>query len=728
MFERRLKAFLILPIVCGLVLVGRLYQLQIAQGDEYARLADAALISPKQFLPPLRGRILDRFGRALVSDQPAYDVTVHYGVLSWDKSYLLRLAATLRKKSPRWQAATDDELEAEITRRIARMWTTIPDVSGQPMRRLVERRDAISRTVERLRLHIASARQRAGLDEPSDRVRLKEEDLFHAVLRDVTPEQRTRIELELGNLPFVRVEPSVRRVWTADAEPLCHVLGGLGQVSADMIKNDPQADDWLAAYRAGDEVGVSGVERLGEEMLRGKRGYEERCLDGTLNDHQAPIDGRDVALTIDFELQCKIADILAQAVHDHPPSTGGSCVVIDVQTREILALVSVPTYSAAAFQQDYTALRDDAVHMPLLFRAVQAEYQPGSIVKPVTLLAGFANKLVTPTETVFCTGQLIPGVDKWHCWTHWRGMSGHGAMNAEDAIKNSCNVYFYTIGQRIGGDRLAAFSRSVWRGQIDENETQQGTGLIEERDGLIPTLAWMREQRQRGFRQADGRNYAIGQGELGITPLLAANLFATLAEGRYRAPTIIANDCRQRPAGDILGISPDAWALVRRGLDRCVNEEGGTAFKYARLEGLDICGKTGSAECVPRVIEQRFTFAVDDGAGVKEWSVVAPTIEAACEMLDLPYGTACAKAEPLKRYPALIDDNGEGGKVPTHAWFAGYAPYRDPRIALAIIIEYGGGGGHTAGPVARQVFETIINCPQDYLGLRKTRLATGGPS
>jgi penicillin-binding protein 2 len=726
MFERRLKAFLILPIICGLVLVGRLYQLQIVQGDEYTRLADAALISPKQFLPPLRGRILDRFGRVLVSDEPAYDVTVHYGVLSMNEGYLLRLAAPLRKKSPRWQAATGDELEAEVKRRIAKMWTTIHEVSGQSIRQLRERRDAVCRTVDRLRQHIAAARQRAGLDQPSERIRLKEEDLFHAVLRDITPKQRTRIELELSNLPFVRVEPSVRRVWTEDAEPLCHVLGGLGQVTADMIRNDPDADDWLACYRAGDEVGVSGVERLGEEMLRGKRGYEERCLDGTLNNHQAPIDGRDVALTIDFDLQRQIADLLVAAVREHPPATGASCVVIDVQTREVLALVSVPTYGATALQQDFTALRDDAIHMPLLFRAVQAEYQPGSIVKPVTLLAGFANKLVTPTETVFCTGQLIPGVDKWHCWTHWRGISGHGAMNAEDAIKHSCNVFFYTMGQRIGADRLTTFSRSAWRGQIDENEPQQGTGLIEERDGLIPTLTWMKEQRHRGFRQADGRNYAIGQGELGITPLLAANLFATLADGRYRAPTIIANDCRQRPASEILGVSPEAWALVRRGLYRCVNEDGGTAFKYARLDGLEICGKTGSAECVPRVIEQRFTFETDEGAGIKQSSIIAPTVEAACEMLDLPYGTACVKAEPLKRYPGLVDDNGEGGKVPTHAWFAGYAPYRDPRIALAIIIEYGGGGGHSAGPVARAIFETLMRCPQDYLGLRKTRLAAGG--
>ena len=236
----------------------------------------------------------------------------------------------------------------------------------------------------------------------------------------------------------------------------------------------------------------------------------------------------------------------------------------------------------------------------------------------------------------------------------------------------------------------------------------------------------MKEQRHRGFRQADGRNYAIGQGEMSITPLQAANLFATLAEGRYRAPTVIANDCRDRPPVEFKGVSADAWRLMRRGLYRCVNEEGGTAYKYARLDSLEICGKTGSAECVPRVVEQRFTFQTNQGAGTSETSIVAPTIEAACEMLGLPYGTPCVKSESIKRYPPTVADNGEGGKVPTHAWFAGFVPYKNPKIALAVIVEYGGGGGHTAGPVAQAIFQALQESPQGYLPSARGRLVSGG--
>ncbi|MFH1419067.1 MAG: penicillin-binding transpeptidase domain-containing protein [Planctomycetota bacterium] len=719
MFERRLKVLLILPVIFGGIIIGRLYQLQVVHGEQFADSAEAALISPKQFLPPLRGRILDRFGRVLVSDEPAHDVTVHYGVLSMDEAYLDRLASRMRHYEPQWRTTSNAELTAEVRRRIRETWTTLSEAGGEPLRTLRRRRDAICATVERLRRHIHRARQANGFDEPIEKLRLKEESLYHAILRDVTPETRTRIELALAGRPFVRIEPSVRRVWADDADTLSHVLGRLGQVSAEAVRSDPLRDDWLACYRAGDQMGVSGAERLGERMLRGKRGFEERLLDGSLNDRASPFDGLDVQLTLDLDLQRRVADILGAAVAEHPDSTGGSCVVIDVESREILALVSLPTYTRHGLAEDFASLRDDAARIPLLFRAVQAEYQPGSILKPVALLAGFANNLVNPMETTFCSGHFIEGSDKWHCWTHWRHMPGHGNMNAEDAIKNSCNVYFYSLGQRIGAKRLTDFYRTFVRGESGEGEAQQSTELIEERLGLIPTLAWMREHRKRSFRPADGRNYAIGQGEILLTPLQAANMFATLAEGHYRVPTLIANDGRLRPAIGFDGISQAAWDLVRRGVYRCVNEQGGTAQKYAQLETLEVCGKTGSAQCVPRIVERRYTFEIGEPGGAGEGgetprrSVVAPTVEAAREMLDLPRDAKCVEKKPVRKFP-LPDP--KDGKVPTHAWFAGFAPYHHPTIALAVVVEYGGSGGRTAGPVGKAVFEALMESPRGYLG------------
>jgi len=709
-YERRLRILMALPIALGLVAVARLYQLQVLQGQDYQRQAEEALVAPRQSLPPLRGRILDRVGRVLVSDEPAHDVAIHYGILSMNPPYLSLYADHLRRHEAQWRAATDAELEAEVKSRIETMWLTLEQVSGVPLRELKRRRDGVCEAVERLRRHIWRTRHRRGLLEPFEKLRLQEEDLFHPILADVSPEVRTRLELTLAGLPFIRIQPSVRRVWSEAAEPFCHLLGRLGQVSTAAIEEDPLRDDPLACYRAGDAAGVSGVEALAEHLLRGRRGYEERFRDGKLKDRVPPADGLDVTLTLDSDWQRRISELLTEAVRKLPQATGASCVVLDVRTREVLALVSVPIYSREDIRLRYEQLRDDARRLPLLFRAVQGEYQPGSILKPVALLAGFAAGIVDPAKPVFCDGVYMPNSTKWHCWTYWRGLPGHGYLTAEEAIQHSCNVYFYDLGQRLGAGRLTEFLRLFVQGRETGTEPAGGTGLIEERSGLIPTLDWMLSQRSRPFRPADGRNYAIGQGEILLTPLQAANLYATIATGWFQAPVLRSRESGPQPRIPIAGVSDSAWQLVRRGLYRCVNEPGGTAYNYARLDHLEICGKTGSAQCAPRVVARRYTFR--NPAGASEHTVVAPSLEAACEQLGLPLDTRPYKSEVVERFPPK---DAETGKTPTHAWFAGFAPYRQPKVALAVLIEYGGGGGHAAGPVAREIFQMLLDDPSGHL-------------
>jgi len=709
MFERRLKVILTVPAVCFLILAGRLYQLQIVHGAAYVERAEDALISPRQFLPPLRGRILDRFGQALVSDEPAHDVTMHYGALSVDDDYLQQLARHIHRHEPAWRTASHADCLAEARRQIADTWRSIENVSGESLSQLRARRDDICTAVERLRRHIWKARRRQGIDQPLSALKLREETMFHPIIRDVTPEQRTVLELATTGMPFIRIEPSVRRVWLADTRAVCHVLGRLGQVSPEMIHNDPRAGDWLAGYRAGDEVGISGAEALGEQMLRGKRGYEVHNLDGEITESRPPIDGLDVQLTIDVNLQARIADILDKAVATSDTSTGASCVVLDVASREILALVSVPIFERDDLRNDYARFRDDAKYRPLLFRAVAEEYQPGSILKPVALLGAFAHHTLSAEQRVVCDGAYIPGAAHWHCWTHWRNLPGHGALNAEEAIQHSCNVYFYGLGEKLGGQRITDFyAKFIW-GETDPTVGYRGTGLIGERSGIIPTAQWLAAHRDRGFRRADGRNYAIGQGEIQLTPLLAANAFATLAAGHYEDPTLLANDGRPRRRIAVDRLDDFAWNTVRRGLYRCVNELGGTAYSHARMDELEICGKTGSAQCVSQIIRSRYTFETDAGTTA---SAEAPTIEAAREALDLDPNAKLTDRKILERWPPPEPDDDE---PPTHAWFAGFAPYRDPKIAIAVVIEYGGSGGRTAGPVARSVFHALLESPRGYL-------------
>ena len=715
MFERRLKIVLALPILCCLIIVWRLYQIQIVSGETYVEKAHDALLAPKQFLPPLRGNIRDRFGRILVSDEPAHDVTVHYGALSLDDSFLLKVAGQLKRQDSTLAGLPAGELQREVQGRLARMWLTLEKVSGIPMAELRARRDAICRSVEDLRLHIWKRRKQLGFDEPIEKLRLREEEQSHPIIHDVSPQVRTRIELEISNLPLVRIEPSVRRVWRPEAQSLCHVLGRLGQVSSETIQNDPQTDDWLACYRPGDLVGVSGVERLGEPMLRGKRGFEEKYLDERMHADAPPIDGLDVQLSVDVDLQQRALEILTDVVAAQPPATGASCVILDVESREILALVSVPTYDPAEIAENYAKLRDDSRRVPLRFRAVGEEYQPGSILKPVSLLAAFAWDQLTPSQSIFCDGALIPGSSKWHCWTHWRGMAGHGEMSAEAALQHSCNIYFYQLGQKLGAARLTDFYRQFVCGKIGGQTNDRGTGLIEERDGNIPDAEWAKRHRRGKFRVADGRNYAIGQGEIMVTPLQAANIFATLAAGAYRDPTIIANDGRERPELPIPRLTPNNWEVARRGLYRCVNEDGGTAYKHVHMEEIDICGKTGSAQCVPRVSRRRYFFELPGGEKV---AVVAPTVESARAALGLDGSVKPVRREIVETWPPKEQDKDE---VSTHAWFAGFAPAQSPRIALAVIIEYGGGGGASAGPAAKAIFKELMASERGYLTAKSSQ-------
>lgn len=716
MFERRLAILLWIVAGTAVLLLGRLFQLQIVQGSHYRNQSESALERPPETLWPLRGRILDRSGQVLISDEPAYDVTIDYGVLSMDEDYLAQLSRRVLREAamrelPKAKAAV--EARRAVRERIAAMWVKLSRASGVSTAELCVRRDEICRRVEALRSHLWSVRAARGFDESLSDVRLREEDMRHSVLRDVSPEVRAKIELELADAPYLRIEPSVRRAAIAgiDSRPVCHLLGRMGEVSARQMETDPSRDDERSRYLPGELVGTSGIERAAESILRGVRGMRQRDLDGRVISQDDARDGNDVRLTIDLELQRRIEDVLNEAVAAHPPATGAACVVIDIPTREVLALVSVPTFDPREYGQRYAEWRDDTKTRPLLFRAVAEEYPPGSIFKPLALLAGTGSGVIDPHARVECRGRLFEGVDAWFCWTQWRELPPHGPVDAIDAIQHSCNVYFYTLGQRVGAARLTDFYRAATRGPGNA-EADSAIALVESRGGFFPTEAEIRQRRKRGFDVADGRNYALGQGEVQITPLQAANAYATIASGVYRDPVLfraVGSTATAAQSHPIPGVHPSDWAVAREGLYRCVNEPGGTAYEGARLDELLICGKTGSAEAVPRVLSWRIKFRTPDGQTPE---IVAPTIEAAREQLHATADWEVIERKSVERWPHMEEGR---GKMPTHAWFAGFAPREEPRIALALIIEYGGSGGKVAAPVGRRMFELLLDSPQGYL-------------
>jgi penicillin-binding protein 2 len=698
MFERRLWVLFGVFALVSVTLIGRLFQLQIVHGADYRAEADRVMLRAPRLLPFVRGRILDRNGVALARDEPALDVTVHYGVLSDAENYLSALARDVGREAA-WRGHSREAVTIEVRRRIDEMWSQLSSTAGVPMSELQRRREAIRARVEALRHHIWKARKGGPLESTLDGVRLAEQNQFHPIIRDVSPEARTRIELSQTQRPFVRLESSVRRSYEAPPA-MMHLVGRMGQVSTEDIEHDPRADDNLARYRPGDLHGVRGLEALAESELRGRRGAETLDLDDQAVDRILPRDGRDVRITIDLEIQQRAYAVLEKAVAESVPEDvrcGAACAIIDLPSREVVALVSYPSYSATDFDERYTTLRDDTRLRPLWPRAAAFEYPPGSVIKPACLIAGLSSGVWSASRVVDCEGRLFRDVDAWRCGIWFLG-GVHGPQGAVEAIQHSCNIYFYKIGAALGPRRLTLAYQRLLYGPADGNGAPAwtGTGLIEERNGLIPTP----QRIGRAFTRADARNYAIGQGELQITPLQAATLMSTIACGDFLSPALVAPRAPRMPQ-PLPDVTAETWRIVREGMYRCVNERGGTAEKEGRSDLITICGKTGSAQSVRRVTKRKYTFPTEHG----DRSVIAPTVEAARDWLDLPHDAKPGTSQAVEFWPRKTED---GADPPTHAWFAGYAPRDHPKYAIAVVVEYGGGGGGVAAPAAREILESLL--------------------
>ncbi len=720
MFERRLAWLGTILSLLALLIVARLVDIQVIHAAQFVELSDRLLTRPVRYLPAPRGPILDRNGVTLAADRPTYDVTLMFPVLKEivrgqpdrdSQKYLEAVARELRKRGRLPAKASTEESVTELRRQLRTMWSELPGMVGCSAELLQQRADAVVRRVERIR---ESRVRRTGIDEP-----VREEQQYHAVAAGLGEERALRARLELDRYPWLDVVPSsVRDV--SPSPSLVHALGRLGAADDDRIGDDPLRGDELRRLRPGDECGVNGAEWLGEPLLRGTRGRVVEDFDRQELERQDPVPGSALRLSLDSELQAAVLEMLRQAVESSANPAGGAAVVLDAQTREVLALVSFPTYSPEEFDRDYDRLRRDWRWQPLRFRAVSNQYPPGSTCKAITLYGALADGKISPNERVHCSGMFMPSQpNQFRCWIYneypgvTHDLRGDPAgQNASDAVRNSCNIYFYTLGDRLGPQRLCEWFDRFGIGRL------AGAGLLEEADGISPNDAWLRRNRpsEPEAQRADAWNWAIGQGEVGITPLQAANVAATIAEGRW-APVRLALDAipGSEPGAIPVGPELDArWLTVlREGMWRVVNERGGTAHG-AKLEtpGYVMCGKTGSAQTVPRVLDHRFTLEWPDGrrevrVGQFEEDVLAGA------------GTPPPRIvgrQANRRFP-------EVESLSSHAWFIGYTQRDDtsrggaPRgrcYAISVIIEFGGSGGRVAGPVARQIAEYLLRSEREW--------------
>lgn len=516
--------------------------------------------------------------------------------------------------------------------------------------------------------------------------------------------------------------------------------------SAKQEVHDDGARD-RSFYLQGDSVGNAGFERAAEDDLRGLRGLQTRHLDSGLLEATPPAPGKDIPLTIDISLQARIQALLSPEVgltvvqpwhtakhldEGEPPqgvptlgeALAGSAVVIEVDTGDILALVTSPTFSRKAIQEQPESVFGDKVFMPALNRAISQPYQPGSIVKPIVLCGATTSGLYRPDELIACTGHFLPNsVDKMRCWiykmtnntmTH-SAKFGHD-LNGSDALMASCNIFFFEMGKRLGvrgiddwftrfglGPDAVRWNLAGVPEKYDTDLTSQGdprprSNPFQEFPGFLP--------REKGTTTTDASLMGIGQGRIAWTPLHAADAYATVARGGLR---IIPRLGKDSPARSIdLHIDPRAIEQALDGLRRSVQEHDGTTnhlsvdgplgtkreepvFNSASLPGIAIWAKSGTADA------HALTEVTTDADEHKTIKIIRDGDHAWCLCL---VGDG---ATPLPNDP--------------------YAGAR-PRYAVAVVIDYGGSGGRVAGPIANQIVRALIAEGYLHAGKEPGRAAT----
>lgn len=630
MFERRLKILLFIMFLPALAIAARLVQLQLVKHDYYCAEAEDLLYLEPVYLPCLRGEVTDRNGTLLAYNAPAWDITVHYGALADNERALLRMC---RRLDIRYKDASPARIEES--------WRVIARISGEPVEDLEKHMGKIRRRVQRVKEWYKGY---YGYDDV-----VKEETWFHPLVRDLSREQQIDARQSLAPYPWVKIEPSqVRRY--AGGPSFGHILGFMNEVDEEAMDNDPLAKDRLAGYQLGDLQGVTGIEELGERFLpeqqcRWLRGHRGRIhvdrKDRPLNPPVDPENGHIMQLSLDAELQQRVYEIVGSAVQAHRPNcTGGAAVLIHIPTRQVLAMVSYPAFDPdMPYGERLKWFRTKPFGQPHVFRAVAGNYPPGSTVKPMILAAALAGGKVGPGEVIYCAGRLFPDQPgKWRC------LFSHGDVNPIEAVQRSCNVFFYTLGQRMGTELL-----TEWLGKFGFGRTS-GTELREEQPRYLDL----------GTSRGLARLVAIGQGRLQVTPIQVANMMATIATGSYQPVQLWLNDPRPQPVPQSLDIRDSHWRIVRQAMHDVVYTVRGTAYRHLHIkdfDGLAVLGKTGSAE------------TTKPGKPTHSW------------------------------FSGYMTDKGN---------YLGSATLCDQSVAFTVVIEYSGHGGEVAAPAAEKILRAYL--------------------
>ncbi len=598
--------FIALITIAFSLLLMRFWYLQIVEGEHYKQLAFNNFIK-RRVVPAERGQIFDAKMRPVATNHPSYDVTLTPAFFTSSKepeeSFKSRISALSS-----YLALTQDE-ENKLIERIKK---TKPAERFAPI----------------------------------------------TVKTGITRDQLAKVETNSLALHGVEIVSTSKRYYPYN-ELGAHLIGYVNQINDNELQKLR-----MYGYRMGDVTGRMGIERTYEAILRGGNGLNASVVNAQgipqtdaesialMRDWKdvEPISGKNIILTIDMDLQI----ILKDALRDYP---SGAIVVVEPATGKVLGMASTPSFNpnswSGRLSRDEHINSDTNPYKPMLDKSLLAFF-PGSIYKVITAAAALEEGLMHPQDTLTCPGYYEYGMQRrrFHCWKH----SGHGVVTITEALASSCDVYFYKVGEKLGIDTLAEYAKMFGLGE------KTGIGINNEAAGTVPTREWHNKRSKEGFQGGFTLSTSIGQGDVKVTPLQMAMLYATIANGGTlyypqiidRIETADGHPVFTYPSRvhSKLPFKKETLETIKTGLDMVVNSELGTGFNY-RLSNITVAGKTGSAQ----VISKR---------------VSASAVEF---------------------------------KYRDHAWFAAFAPIDHPQIAVAVFLEHGGSGSANAGPVIMEVIE-----------------------
>jgi len=702
MYNKQVKIFVIL---IALLLIGfllRLIQMQLLSDSFYRdRITKLKLQkSHTRQLKTVRGKILDRGGKVLAVDEPQFQLHIDYGLTCFmddrvrggkllsaaDKDDTGVSAAEAQKeldagladlnqiisKCAQFRGVEPSEIKAEIqkindfiwNRRTFQAWRgNFPDSEVfENYKNIISIPDYVAisdfekkepNPVEQLRL--------------VNKVDIAEMHKTWPLLELGTDDDIFAAQLEFSDIDGVQILAKAQRFYPFGSVA-AQTIGWVGPAT-QQADRDLFADDKLSRYLDDEVCGrEDGAEYVCETILRGKRGKIVYDIDRELIGETKARFGEDVSLTLDVELQQRIEEYLTDCEHNPNCQAPTAAVVIEVASGDILALVSLPVFDLNRIRYDYADVVQDP-NEPLRNRAINKQYPPGSVVKPLILIAGLESGKITADEIIPCPARKAPR--GWpSCWLYnkypWRCHDDEWLNDARNAIKGSCNIYFSRLADRIdppvlqqwllafGYGRQIRLSCPVSRASNHEPRNfRQASGII---SSINPESAITSFEQLSLLKRSERRYFGIGQGNLRATPLQAANAMAGIARGGlYKAPRLFMGDTDDSKfASTSLNISPETLAIVRDGMSAVVNEPGGTAYKEfspASLaeQGVKVYGKTGSTE------------------------------------------------------------------EPDNAWFCGFAEDSTGRsIAIAVVVEGGQHGSADAAPLARDIIQFCIEA--GYIG------------